>query len=99
MASDGSGKQGMDSLTSQLQQLRCELAADQELRALEASTTAAAADDFTSNVNSLQEQASSAAETHSKDRTETHSKEQKNAMAKIDSPSKSPLGSRRTSVT
>ena len=73
MASEAEAKEDMDNLSSQLQQLRSELAAEQDVRALEASTAAAAEDALISTVKSLEEQASRAATTHCKD--------QNNAMA------------------
>ena len=57
----------MDSLSSQLQQLRSELATEQDLRAAEASKAAAAQDALSSTVKSLEEEASRVATVHCKE--------------------------------
>ena len=67
IASEAEVKKGMDSLSSQLQQLRSELATEQDLRAAEASKAAAAQDALSSTVKSLEEEASRVATVHCKE--------------------------------
>ena len=57
----------MDSLSSLLQQLRSELATEQDLRAAEASKAAAAQDALSSTVKSLEEEAARVATVHCKE--------------------------------
>ena len=67
IALEAEAKKGMDSLSSQLQQLCSELATEQDLRAEEASKAAAAQDALSSTVKSLEEEASRVATVHCKE--------------------------------